>query len=296
MSDKVNKKIFKVTVDGKEVEVAVLRPDRKAQDAAQLAYNRAFRLAVKPEDGKAGAIVRGALEGVLREQGIWDDARQKELEKLNKALLDGEKKLARGGIRLSAARDVAIQMRRDRWALRRLLAKRNELDAMTAEAQAENARFNALVASCTREGGSGKPWWKNEDAYLSANDDDDVARQAAGFLANMVYDVEDDFESKLPENSWLRAQKLVDKEGHLVDRKGRLIDAEGRLVDKEGRLVSEKGELIDTEGNLLAEDGSYKVETLPFLDDDDKPIDTVVVVDVCTTVEAPPEVEKAVAA
>ncbi len=262
-----NKKTFDVDIDGKAVKLAVKRPDHRTQQAAQLVYNRAFREAVKPSDGKSGSIVRASLESVLRDQKLWDDAKQAQFTKLNQALLEGERKLAKGGIKASEAREVAIQMRRDRWDLRQLLTERNSLDLHTAEAQAENARFNYIVSACTVYPDTGKPFWKSEDDYL-AGSSDDVALKAASAMGNLVYNLDEKFEEKLPENSFLLKYGFANKDLHLVDKAGRLVDAQGRRVDEKGRLVNDKGELVDAEGNFLTEDGDYKFEFEPFLDED----------------------------
>jgi len=261
-----NKKNFKVTVDDKELNLAVRRPDNKARQGGQQVYNRAFRQAIE-----SGAIVRARIEAVMRDQNLWDDARQKRFEELNKRLLDYELSLKKGGRKLKDAREMAIQMRRDRWELRNLNYDRNQLDLHTAEAQAENERFNYLVATCTVYGDTGKPYFKDVEDYLT-RDNDPVAPQAATTLGKMIYGLDDDFEHQLPENKFLRKYKFVNDTLHLVDTTGRLIDVNGRLVDSEGRLINEKGELVDTDGNLLTEDGEYKVDFAPFLDDDDEPI------------------------
>lgn len=266
MSEKVNKRTFEVEVDGKKTEFAVLRPNHRAVQQAELVYKRAFREAVQPPDGQKGAIVRQAVEAVMRDQNLWDDAKQSRYEELVKNILAGEKKLVSGGIKLSEARSIAIQMRRDRNELRQLSADRNELDAMTAEAQAENARFNYYVASCTVYGDTGKSYFKDVEDYLS-RENDPVVLPAAQAMGKLIYGLEDDYEKKLAENKFLLKYKLVDEDLRLVDKDGKWVDSRGRRVDEKGRLINDDGELIDADGNLLTEDGEYKVEFKEFEDD-----------------------------
>jgi hypothetical protein len=90
-----NKRVFKVMVDGKELEMAVVRPNHKVNQHAQLIYNRAFREAVVPEDGSKGALVEAKIDDVMREQKLWDDYKQKKFEETQKRLFDNEKKLAK---------------------------------------------------------------------------------------------------------------------------------------------------------------------------------------------------------
>jgi hypothetical protein len=262
-----NKKLFTVDVDGKELKLAVMRPNQKVQQQAQLIYSSAFREAVKPPDGRTGAIVRAALDGVLREQKLWDDAKQEKFQQLQTSLREGERKLARGKIKLSEAREVALQMRRDRWSLQQVNADRNSLEANTAESQAEQARFAYMVSACTVYADSGKAYYKNSDAYLASNDD--VAMKAATAFGQLYYGLDEDFSKKLPENKFLLAYNFVrEKDLHLIDKQGRLVDAEGHLVDEEGRFIDEQGRLVDKEGNLLTEDGDFKVEDFVEFEDD----------------------------
>lgn len=267
-----NKRHFTVKVGDKELRLFVKRPDQKLRQQAQAVYNRAFRFAVKPADGKAGAICKPALEGVLREQKLWDDAKQAEYERLSKALEDGAEKLRRGNIPLiSGGREVAIQMRRDRAALNRLWGDRTSLDANTAESQAENEKFNYLVANCTYLE-NGTRFFRDQEDY-DQRADDPVAEAAAGKYALMEYGLEDDYASKYPENEWLLAYKLA-RPGDLklTDRQGNLVDTKMRRIDEEGFLLNADGQRIDEEGRLLDAEGQVKVEAAPFLDEDGSPV------------------------
>jgi hypothetical protein len=275
-----NKRVFKVMVDGKELEMAVVRPNHKVNQHAQLIYNRAFREAVVPEDGSKGALVEAKIDDVMREQKLWDDYKQKKFEETQKRLFDNEKKLAKGGIKLTEGKELAIQMRRDRASLRSLLADRNSLQQNTAESLAEQARFNYFVAACTvyndkdltGKDSSGKLYFKDVDDYLG-RENDPVVLAAAQNFGSLYYNLDDKFLEKLPENAFLKKYKFCGEDLHLIDAKGRKIDAEGRLVDEQGRLINEDGHLIDTEGNLLNDDGTYKVEFQKFLDDNGNPVD-----------------------
>lgn len=261
------KKVFEV--DG--AQYAVVKPTGQQSQQAQLVYNRTFRQAVKPEDGKGGAIVRPALESVLREQKLWDDTRQAEYDGIQKRLAEGERRLKKGGFKLSEARELAAQMRRDREGLRRLLADRNALDLTTAEAQAENARFEFLVSACTVDGKHGKPVWKSVDDYQAAADTP-LAQKAAQQMANLVYGLDDDWDKKLPENEFLVKYGFMDAKLRWVNADGHLTDSQGRLIDEQGRYVDADGNFVDIDGNPLTAEGEYKVEFSPFVDDSGAPV------------------------
>jgi hypothetical protein len=272
-----NKKVVKVEIGGKEVELAVLRPNAKVRQDAQKVYNKAFRDAVE-----SGAILRAKIESVMREQKLWDDAKEAELRKLQGQIAEKERKIRGGGIKLSEAREMAIQLRRDRGELRALNSERMSLDNNSCEAQADNAQFNFFVSACTVHANDGKPYFKSYEDYMTKEDDPAVG-PAASALAKIIYNLEDDYEKKLPENQFLLKFKFADDSLHLIDKQGRKIDADGRLVDEEGRYINEAGEYVDREGNRVDADGNYLVDEKPFLDDEGNPVLT----EVSTSTPAP---------
>jgi hypothetical protein len=88
----------------------------------------------------------------------------------------------------------------------------------------------------------------------------------------MLYGLDNDYESNLPENKFLKKFKFVDDKLRLVDKKGRLIDAEGRLIDESGRFIDEEGNFVDKYGNRVTSDGDYLVDAQPFLDENGNPV------------------------
>ena len=95
--------------NGKTVTVAVVKPNSSKIKKAQLVYNKAFRAALE-----SGALLLQKLDSYMREQEIWDDSKEEEYNNLVERINDAEKTLAKGGIKLSEAREHAIQMRVDR--------------------------------------------------------------------------------------------------------------------------------------------------------------------------------------
>ena len=258
--------------DGNEVKVAVIKPKSKELREAQLSYNRAFRDALE-----SGALLRQKLEDHMREQGIWDDAKQKRYDEINTTILEGEKKLAQGGISLSEAKTQALDMRVARAELRELIAERTVMDGNTAEGQSDNARFNALILECVVSVDN-----NNVKRFNNIEEYDEVAAEpwaveAASELANMLYDLDPDYDKNLSENKFLKDYKFVDEDLRLVNDDGHLVDAEGRLINDEGRFIAydDNNEVyfVDREGVTLTEEGDYKVDFQPFLDDSGKPVD-----------------------
>lgn len=259
-------KTFKVEVDGVEKEYLVRSPSLDNQREAQKVYNQAFTDAIKSK-----SVVRAKLDDLLEDQGLWNDEKQAKFTELQRELLEGEKKLAKGGFSLNEAKDLAIKMKSVRDEIRELISVRTSLDNHSAEGQADNSRFNYLVSVCLVYNDTKQPVYKNMEEYLNSSTDK-VAILGAQHLANMLYGLDNDYESNLPENKFLKKFKFVDDKLRLVDKKGRLIDREGRLIDETGRFLDEEGNFVDKFGNKVDKDGEYLVDSEPFLDENGNPI------------------------
>jgi hypothetical protein len=257
---------FKTMVDNKETEFLIRSPSLQDQREATKVYNQSFSEALK-----AKAVVRAKLDDLLVEQGLWDNEKQAKFTELQNQILEGERRLAKGGIPLKEAKDLALTMRKTREDIRELISVKTNLDTHTAEGQADNARFNYLVSACTVYNNNKEPYFKSYEDYNNRSADP-VALIAAQNLAGMLYGLENDYEEKLPENKFLKQYKFVDSKLRLVDKDGKLVDERGRLIDENGRFINEKGQFVDKNGNLVDDKGDYLVEFTPFLDDDGKPV------------------------
>ena len=248
-------------------------PDTQITKEGQLAYNKAFREALQ-----SGAILRQRLSQVMTEQGLWDEQKEAEYIKVLEDISDLEKTLQKGGISLSDARHIAIEMRQKRAEFRALIAERSSMDNNTAEGQADNERFSHLVYKCLLDE-KGKALFTSKEHYETFAAEPYVTA-AASQLAEKLYGLDPNYESNLPENKFLTDYKLADESLRLVNKEGHLIviDDEGneRLIDESGRYVAyeDSGEkyFIDVDGERVSEDGEYEIEFSPFLDDSGNPI------------------------
>ena len=257
---------IKVEVDGKEQTFTVRSPSLTDQREAQKAYNTAFTDAIK-----SNSVVRAKMDDVLEDQGLWNKEKQKKYESLQEELLEGEKRLAKGGFALIDAKKLALKMRDVRLEIRDLISVRTSLDNHSAEGQADNARFNYLVSACVVYKENDKPYFKDLEDYMNRMDDP-VALAGASKLANIIYGLDNDFEKGLPENKFLKKYKFVNDDLRFIDKQGRTIDSEGRLVNEDGRYIDEQGNFVDKDGNPVDKEGEYVVDAEPFLDDDGKPV------------------------
>lgn len=265
-----NKLVFTVQDnENKPVKLCVKKPNTAQSKELQKVYNSTFREALE-----SGAIMRAKVESVARSQKVWDDEKQAEYKKLQTKISDAELKLAKGGaagLSKKTAKELALQIQNHRMELRSLISSRNEIDANTAEAQAENMRFNHMLAMCTyyNEGEKeGKPYF---DSYenLIERVSDKAAVEASKYMGFLIYNLEPNYELSLAENKFLIEYGFADAQGRLINKQGKLVDTEGRLVNEDGRYINEKNEFVDLNGNLVDEKGNPIVEFKPFLDDEE---------------------------
>jgi hypothetical protein len=264
MPDPTSKNKIEITSKdggGNDITFAIVRPNAAKIRRGQLEYNKSFRAALE-----SGALLRQKLESYMREQGLWDDKKEKEYTDLTERLNQQEITLAKGGIRLTEAREVAMKMRLDRIDFRELIGERNSLDNNTVEGQSDNARFNFLVYECMIDVRNGKPLFSSFSEYDDASSEPYVV-EAAGELASLMYNLDPDYDKNLPENKFLKDYDFINDDLHLVDKDGRPCDIDGRLVNDNGRLINEDGQLVDRQGNLVDEDANYVIKQKPFMDD-----------------------------
>ena len=89
-----------------------------------------------------GDLLREQLEGELRKRKLWNDDREQLYQTLRKEVVDGEFKLKKGGIKLSQAKQIALEMADKRAEMVELLSSRTDLDSNTCEGKADSSRFN----------------------------------------------------------------------------------------------------------------------------------------------------------
>jgi len=232
MTDDKNRMIEGEDTEGNKVSVLLKTPDAGDYRDSQIEYNKAFRKALD-----SNALLRQKLGDYMTEQGIWDDAKQKKNDEYVEQINAKEELLQGGGIKLSEAKQIAIELRRLRVEFRDFLAEKNALDQNSAEGQADNARFSELVRLCTLNPATKKPYFPTQADYDAAGDQPWVI-QAAQELAGLIYGLDPDYDQKLTENKFLKEFDFVNDDLHLVNDNGHTVDTEGRLVDDDGRFVA----------------------------------------------------------
>lgn len=259
-----------VDVDGKELQLAVMRPTNKINQEANMAYNLKMASLIRSgsQNPANRLLLRAELEEYLTKMGIWTLGDALDVEKLALEIRAQELMLKKGGIKLSEGRALAIQMAENRQLIMEKHAKRQAFDSATVESQAENFRFEFLLVKCFVSVDTGAPILKNHAEYVDRQDETALI-DGAKALANMVYGLETNMHESMFEMKWLKDAGMIDDKGRYVRNDGTMTDRDGKLVNKEGRYIDKEGQMVDTFGRPVDDKGNLLVDvSKPFIDDE----------------------------
>ncbi len=249
--------------DGTKKKVFIRKPSGKVLADSQRVSAKVWTDCVREK-----IMTKQELKNFMYENNIWNRAKDLEQVVLSEDIQNLEKKLYTGGgekqMKASEAKNIAIEMRVQRMKLRDLIAQKMELEQNTAEALADNAKFDFIVSRSTFYE-NGDPVYKDVEDY-SINSDGPIAYAAATAMAELMYSLDKNFEANLPENKFLKDQHLVNDDLSLIDNDGNMVDTEGRRINELGHYINDEGKRTDLDGNLLDDDGNY-VPSVTYIDD-----------------------------
>jgi hypothetical protein len=258
---------YREVVEG-DVKVLVKKPTRRDYNESQIIYNKVWA-----ECLEKNAYLRQELSDILEKKGLWSKEKENKYEEYIQKINAFELILKKGGIPLKKAKATALELKKARVEFRELISVRTAYDNNTAEGTADNARFDYLVSVCVLDPSTKKPVFKNVEDYNDRGAEP-WATKAAGELANLLYNLDQNYEKNLPENEFLKKFKFVNEEGKLVNKEGHLIsvddDGTERLIDSEGYFIAygEDGKSYRVDRNGVPTD----VDFAPFTDDDGNPL------------------------
>jgi len=182
-----------ITVEGQEIAFYVIRPTNETIRNADR-----FRTKIWTECTDDKIPTKKQLSQIMLKNGSWSDQKAQQEIDITRDILKLEKELYGGPSdrrkkpKLSDGRKKAIEIRRLRLQLRDLIAERISLEENSAENLADNARFDYLVAHSTFYQ-DGRRVYKDFNDYNNRSADD-LAFAAAQIIAEMVYNIDAEFE------------------------------------------------------------------------------------------------------
>lgn len=247
-----------VKVEDQDVEIYVTRPTNAVAREAEI-----YRIKKFNELIAQGLKTKRQCMQQMRELGEWTDRDEAAELRIATDIMKKEKELFCGDgkskPKLSTGQALAIEIRVLRSELRELSSRKINAESASAESIADDSKFDYLVANCTFYKSNGKKVYNTFEEY-NQKSADELAFTAAAALAQLMYNITDDFEEQLPENRFLANFGLVNEELSLIDPKtGNTVDLDGRTIDEDGYYLDESGNRVDSEGNRIAEDGLYEI-------------------------------------
>ena len=243
--------------NGKEIKLAIRRPQYDDIDEADKVYASKVARSVR-EKGNKKLLLRSEIDSFLRETGVWTEVDEKAVSSVQKEIDECLGKLKKGGIKLSEGRQLCLDINDKRKEVMRIMSKRQIFDDTTIESMAEAERTDYLVYTCTVYADSGQNYWESFDDMK--NDKlSQVYRTASIKAMQLVYNVNPDFEKKLPENRWMLKYNFVDEDLNYINRKTK------EKVDRSGNPVQPLEDAVQEQ--LASLQGEIKEDT-PFIDDE----------------------------
>lgn len=244
--------------DGKEVKVYIKKPSATDIQNSELEKARTFKKYLERGD----LYLKREMDEVLRKRGVWDDETEQEVEVLRKELTEKLNTLDAGGIKLSDAKKLAVDIAQLRNTILLKLTVRKDFANATVDGLADQAQLDYLVSVCAvYDNDRKKTYFRDYQDYINRKSDDDAYRITQRY-AEIMFDTIFD-ERRLPENEFLIKYKFMNDDL-------RLVNEDGHLVDIDGNLINENGERVELVGGKEVVVNEF--ETKPFLDDDGNPI------------------------
>ncbi len=254
--------------EGRKLQLYMRTFGHKVLQDAQMVYNVKLTSLIKRSvSGDEELFSKQQLDQHLSSLGIWTDSDSREFLRLQLELRSLELKLKRGGIKVSVAKKIALEMKTKRAILLLLYNRRAQFDGLSMESLAENHRFKFLLVQCIVTVESDVPLFFSMEDY-EEKQNDQYAIDAATALAGKLYGYDKETEANLVENKWLQKFEFADDKGRLVDKDKKLIDMDGHLINEEGRFIDKDGNFVDDKGRPVDDVGNFVVETQPFIDDE----------------------------
>lgn len=256
-----------VDVKGKKITLKVIKPTNRMQQDATKEYNLkvAELMRLGRETGNR-LFLRSELDKYLVEYGVWSIEDMHQFTQLALNIRTIELMLQKGGLKLSEGKQLAVKAQELRQEQFVLYQKKQQMDDITIEAQADSYKMGYLASHCILDAETNEPYLQDYDDYIDKGEEQAVI-DAVVALSQLSYDTAD-VSQDLFEVQWLKKFGIMNKNGELINKKKQLVDSNGKLVNKDGRFVNERGDFVDDDGNVTDKDGTYIVdEPKPFLDD-----------------------------
>lgn len=233
----MSEEIFDVVIGGEPKKVKIVGPSPRVEAEANMYASKVFsKLAREHSESNSSLLLRDQLDKFLRDAQIYTAQDFEKIAELQKELEDGQKALAAGG-KKSEGRAIALKMRKARYTLLLMLAKRFEYDKNTIEYHSENARLNYIISKCLRFEDGSQIFGGPDDYEFDESGLKNCLAPAIRRIGALCGSYDENYEAKLPENKFLVKYQMCNDKFDLVDSEGHLVNEDGQRIDKDGNLL-----------------------------------------------------------
>lgn len=198
-------------------------------EEAKVVEAKAFRKALD-----SGALLKASLTKVLMDQGLWTELDEDKLMKLRFKIGKLERQI-KSKISKQEVLKIALELRKSREEFRQLISRYTGLEDKSVESKADEARLLYFASVCTYDYLTQKPAFASVDSFMEKVNED-LAQRALTEIATIVYQLDPDFSSKLPEERIFarfgEPEVVVDQELKAVIEEIAAIDVVDDDIDK----------------------------------------------------------------
>lgn len=238
MSNK--EEVFDVEIGGSIKKIKIVHPSTRVEAEANMHASRVFGKLVKEHSkGNSSLLLRSQLDQFLRDSNIYTSEDLDAISQLTKKIEECEKALQAGG-KKSEGRKKAVELRRARYTLFAMLAKKFEYDKNTIEYYSETAKANYIMSKCLLDE-DGQPIFNGpEDYEFDETGLKNSLAEPIRRLTSLIGSYDPEFEAKLPENKFFKKFNMCNDKFDLINEDGHLVNEDGDLVDENGNKITEE--------------------------------------------------------
>lgn len=250
MKDMTKEEKMTVKVGDQEKVITIKYPTSRIEAEANMYASKIFAKLAKEQNEGGSLLLRAQLDEYLRSIGLYTENDIKNITEIQETIDKLEAALIKGGAKKSEGRKTAIELRRNRYTLLLLLAKRMEYDRNTIEYHSESGRINYIISKCLCDE-AGDPIFNSvEDYEFDDTGLKDDLVEAIKRVGSICSSYDPDYEKKLPENKFLSKYGFCNESFDLIDSEGHLVNEHGKRIDKDGNELNENGEVVKVEKEI----------------------------------------------
>ena len=228
MADPIRKREYEVTLSNeKTVKLSCREPNQKESQEAEFEYSKSFNKALM-----GGIMPQARLMDELVKNGIWSDEKDQEIEAQREKVIKLEDAFEKEKDE-DRKKSIGEDLKEERQSLYSMRQAKSEMFAHSAEAKADSAQRDYLVAVVTKEADTGRKVWKRFEDFQNEQDGGLLFRSTYEYLT-FINGLDSDFMEKFPENQDKESEEESEKTEESPKEEPQPEDQTEKVVSEEG--------------------------------------------------------------